>query len=397
MRTFRFLGCVGLGFSLNLAPAFASGSTAQAPTATGDGEVMEVLQPPPAGATPPAAPPAAPTVRPATPPPGTDMGGASSIFNQMPQTAGSAQSSYNPSIMGDLSNGNNLLFRQLLLNRGFGGGVGAGGGGGANTFATNRIPIISRGAFKVAENESPVPDCNRAYVTYDFFYDLNPGQTGIGIPRQNLHRETFGWEYGFGQDCDFSVGIRLPYLQPEGGALGPTALGDLSFLTKYAIFNNRDTGNAISVGLMVTAPTATAVVEGPNGEKIHPTLLQPFIGYRFVPGDFIVQGFLSTSIPTDDNEGILLFNDVQFGYMYHRDVGSFVTLVMPVFEVHVNTGLNHPTGTTVPGGFSDSVIFTHGVQLYSEGGSSSQLGLAYPLTGPRPFDLQVLVQWNFRF
>src|SRR5205823_2792588 len=77
------------------------------------------------------------------------------------------------------------------------------------------LPIMSRGAFKIAENESAAPQ-DRVFVTYNFYDNLNGSLRGPDQPRVDLHRETFGFEKSF-LDGNASFGMRLPYLQVTGG------------------------------------------------------------------------------------------------------------------------------------------------------------------------------------
>src|SRR6266849_4720235 len=81
---------------------------------------------------------------------------------------------------------------------------------------------------------------------------------------------------------DMSLGVRLPFVQEtndffrqQGGS--SSEVGDLSFILKYAPINNRESGNAVSLGLVVTPPTGERQRSffGGNGVAIHPTLLQP--------------------------------------------------------------------------------------------------------------------------
>ena len=68
----------------------------------------------------------------------------------------------------------------------------------------------SYSAFKVAENESPLP-MDRLFVTYNFY--------GRVLGTQDIHRETVGVEKTiFGDRA--SLGLRLPFFQidRDGGA-----------------------------------------------------------------------------------------------------------------------------------------------------------------------------------
>jgi hypothetical protein len=58
------------------------------------------------------------------------------------------------------------------------------------------LPVVVRGAFKIAENESPRP-VDRVFGTYDNFYNLNSGLRMPGVQRTGLDREVTGFEKTF--------------------------------------------------------------------------------------------------------------------------------------------------------------------------------------------------------
>src|SRR5262249_14126916 len=72
---------------------------------------------------------------------------------------------------------------------------------------TFRIPVVSGGAVKIADNESPRP-VDRIFLTYNFYDNLNT----FGGRDFDVHREVFGFEKTFlGGDASF--GLRVPVLQ----------------------------------------------------------------------------------------------------------------------------------------------------------------------------------------
>ncbi|MBI3408963.1 MAG: hypothetical protein HY040_11485 [Planctomycetes bacterium] len=280
-------------------------------------------------------------------------------------------------------------------------------------------PIASRAGsgFKVADNESPRP-VDRAFFTYNYFNNIqsnggfSPASTtqlqgitiatpGVAVAGSNLnvHRELFGFEKTlFGGDA--SVELRLPVFQSQGG--GGTAdgfagddFGDLTVVMKYALLNDRNSGNVFSVGLAVTAPTGPAIntFEG----NINSVLLQPFFGYIWRGGDFYFQGIHSIVFPTNASDVTLFFNDLDVGYVFTTRSNPYLAFVAPNFEAHVSTPLNHRNA----GGAvfaSDVVSLTGGVHLgLGSGRSVLSLGVATPITGPRPYDVEAFVQFNFRF
>lgn len=305
-----------------------------------------------------------------------------------------------------------------------------------------QVPILSRGAFKIAENERPTPE-DRFILTYHGYSGMPgalpapPGSifaTGTGgpfstvisplqggpsrarqpvlvasnliaggspavvttiVPSPNtfVHRQVVGFEKTF-LDGLASVGVRAPFFQVQGdGSVGGSDFGDLTFVFKYLAWTNGP--DALSAGVAVTAPTGPAIptVAG----DIHSTLIQPFVGARVQAGDLFALAFTSVAIPTDSRDVTILFNDLAVGFVMH--VGSpdaLVQWVAPTAEVHVTTPLTNRNGTgliTVP----DLVVLTQGVQVGLGSGTTVAVGVGVPVTGPRPFDLEAFLQLNFRY
>jgi hypothetical protein len=216
-----------------------------------------------------------------------------------------------------------------------------------------------------------------------------------------VYRGTFGVEKTF---CDqrASVELRLPVgstsVSSDVPGLGgtDTNVGDLSIGFKYAFYLDRVYGNALSAGLVITVPT------GPTEfNPFETTIIQPFIGGLWSSGNFFVQGFLSLAVPTDNRDVTLLFNDIGIGYVVYRsrDPQSLIRAVAPTFEVHVNTPLNHRGAFNFddPVGTPDWVTLTMGTTLELCKRSTLALGANVPVTGPKPYDFEILAQLNFRF
>jgi hypothetical protein len=283
-----------------------------------------------------------------------------------------------------------------------------------------RVPFPFEGDFKVAENESPRPQ-DRVFFNYNFYghvagpntsaavTSLNTVTTtlggnpavittltpGVPAPRFDLHREVVGFEKTF-LGGDASVELRAPVLEQEGAdAIDGSNFGDLTVVTKYAFLNDRATGDVLSAGLAVTLPTGPGVPL--PGGKLHSTLLQPWGGYVWNVDRFYVHGFTSLVVPTDSRDVTLLFNDVGAGYRLYQAGGDrLISAVVPTLEVHVTTPLNHGDTTslvTVP----DLVVLTAGSHFDIYRSSTLSVGVATPLTGPRVFDVEALVQFNWRF
>lgn len=261
-----------------------------------------------------------------------------------------------------------------------------------------RIPNVTRGAFKITENEGPRPT-TRAYFSYYFYDQVGRNFGGPDVPRITVHQEVFGYEQAF-LDDQYSVGVRLPYNQVlSPGFFNQTALGDLTFVTKAVLLENRRTGNLLSAGMAVTVPTGTLPFPSTiTGTDLHSTLLQPYVGYIFNRDAFFVQGFTSVIVPTSSSDVTFLANDVAIGYRaYQGCPGAFLTALVPVVELHLNTPLNHRGTRTDPAGYADSFTVLGGLHGVIRQNSTLGFAVGAPLTGPRPFSLQATVQLNYRF
>jgi hypothetical protein len=277
-------------------------------------------------------------------------------------------------------------------------------------------PVASRfgSGFKVADNESPVPQC-RVFCTYNYYNDISgiggfsapytfsnsAGTTvsvpGVVVPARGLdvHRELFGFEQTF-LNGNASVEVRLPVFQTPGNrGIEGGDLGDVTALLKYALLYNRQTGNVLTVGLAVTAPTGPGIdtIDG----TIRSTLLQPFVGYLFSGCKFFLQGFESVAVPTDSRDTTLLFSDVGIGYsLYRSGADRLITSVAPTLEVHVTTPLNHE-GVGALVSVPDIVSLTGGVYVGLGRHCLLAIGTNVPISGTRPYDIEALAQLNILF
>src|SRR5262249_29645678 len=155
--------------------------------------------------------------------------------------------------------------------------------------------------------------------------------------------------------------------------------GDLSIIFKYAFINERPAGNVLSAGLVVTAPTGRSFVSAIEPD-IHPTLLQPYVGYIYNMGPVFLQGFSSIVVPTDVRDVTLLFNDAGIASrFYSTPADELITCVVPALEVHVNTPLNHRGSQAEPVGVPDWVDLTAGCHIGIYHRSTLSLGVATPV------------------
>jgi hypothetical protein len=294
------------------------------------------------------------------------------------------------------------------------------------TTTTTTIPVTTRvplgfggGSLKVGENQSPMPS-DRAFVTFNYYNGLrapadsstaprvNTVTTVIngvpatvstlipGPPTTNLFNQMAGFEKTF-LDGGASIGMRLPFAQLNGdGSVGQQDIGDMSWLFNYAFYRDTTTGNVLSAGVMATLPTGPP--QYTNGGNIHPTLVQPFLGYRWSVDRFYVQGFTSSALPTDPRFVTGLFNDVGAGYWLYRSASrsDFISAIVPTVEAHVTTPLNHRSPDSLIS-VPDIVALTSGVHIFFANRALLTVGVTTPVTGPRVFPVEAVAQFNFRY
>ena len=267
--------------------------------------------------------------------------------------------------------------------------------------------------FKIGENQSPKPQ-DRFFYSFNFFADLNAAlNRRFEAPVSNLraYREIFGIEKTFDAGRG-SIGFRLPlntltansaitgkFNKPGGTS---TSLGDLSIFTKYIFRTDPRTGSLISAGLVVTPPTGPDAFAGAKYiQGIHSTSVQPFIGYILRGDRLYLQGFTALDVPSSLNDVTVVYNDLGLGYFLYRnkDPRALLSLIAPTFEVHVNTPLTHRDvfNSSDVSGSPDVVNLTAGVNVGLYGRAMLTFGFVNPVTGPRPFDYEVLLLFNCYF
>jgi hypothetical protein len=259
--------------------------------------------------------------------------------------------------------------------------------------------------YKMADNQSPRPQ-DRVFVAFNFFDDLNQSP-GTGLHEVKVYREFFGVEKTF-FDQNLSVGLRVPLNtltaahDVSGLTSRNTAVGDLTVFLKGIFWENRQTGSLLSAGLAITPPTGPSHFAGaPFANSIPTTSLQPFIAYIFNFDRWFLQGFTGSNIPTDSKVVTMYYNDVGVGYYLFRNSnpGALLSAVVPTFEVHVNTPLNHRATTAVGSllGTPDVVDLTFGLNFALRRRAVLAAGIVNPVSGPRPYELEAIVQLNVFF
>jgi hypothetical protein len=257
------------------------------------------------------------------------------------------------------------------------------------------VPVAGRyTGINLTDDDSPRP-MDRLYFNYNYWdhfgNSLNPG---LGNITQN--REMMGFEKTV-LDGNASIGMRLPFLQLNAPAgLGENTVGDLSVLFKYALIYNRDTGNVLSFGMILTTPTAAAGGKLADGTDIpHSLLFQPWVGFVRTFNNWYVQGVGSVIIPTDGRDTILLGNSLGFGYWLFRSDNKLIPSVTPTFEVHVRTPLNNrdPNGLVF---LPDEVNLTGGLHFWWRRLVVSG-AVGVPVVGPRPWNVEAIANAGIRF
>jgi len=277
--------------------------------------------------------------------------------------------------------------------------------------ASALVPTV-RG-LKISENQSPLPQ-DRIYFTFNYFDNLNKKlNQRFESPLRNLqaYRYILGIEKTFNEGWG-SIGLRFPIDTISAKSVIPvkfntmagtfTSVNDLSIIGKYILRRNSATGDLVSAGLVVTPPTGPRTFAGaPFLNSPHTVQLQPYLGYIWSRGRFYLHGFTAFDVPFDQNQVTMMYNDVGLIYFLYRspDPSRLISAVAPTFEVHVNTPLNHrnPFNPNDPAATPDFVDLTYGLDVRFRQRSVLSLGIATPVTGPRPFDLEALVLFNIYF
>ncbi len=418
MRLAHLLVLGGVGLALTASPAWSAdpvvGLPGQPPCPTyqpipyPNCPTIPVVPPPPAkepAKEPKKEPKKEPEAQPA--PEQAAQAPTSDAFSQAPQAGTEAASSFAPQMIGDFPGILARTVTSLSPSSSFSSSSSFGSLAPSSHGSNVTIPYFGQGTFKVADNESPQTQ-DRFFINYNYFNDLNGSVPGGGPNfHLQLNRETIGFEKTF-LDGLTSVGLRVPVFQSSGsvpvpagvnGDIGESDVGDLTFLFKFALLNDRVTGDSICGGLAVTVPTGPGVQTAVG--DIHPTLLQPFVGFLFNLDRFYVLGFSSYAIACDSRDVNMWFNDLGAGYylVRSRDPGTVITGIAPTVEAHVDTPTNHSNlNSTCPIVAPEAIVdLTAGIHFEFFTRARLTFAASTPISGPRPFDWEGYVQLNIGF
>lgn len=255
-------------------------------------------------------------------------------------------------------------------------------------------------------------------------------------PREEVHLGTFGFEKTFSSGLG-SFGLRVPVygITNDGSfkedAIDDMDLGDVSVVLKLALVSDPSNGSVISGGLVATFPTGQSHVAF-DGQKIHPTLLQPFLGYLWNTPTFFVHGFSSYVFSIDSRVPDLLLNDIGIGWWLYRtplgpyrsnafadrelpgpgnafDVpvrrsnafsdapgdAPFLSGVVPTLEVHANTPIEGRDNPAIRA--FDSIVVTGGTHFLLYNQANLGVGVGAPVNGPRAFEWGIFAQLNVNY
>jgi hypothetical protein len=272
------------------------------------------------------------------------------------------------------------------------------------------VPYPSVRNFKISENQSPRPQ-DRVFFDFNFYSNINAAvNRSLKIPINNMNAYTYLW--GFEKTFaggDGSFGMRLPLnaITAQGATPGvntpnSSALGNLDIFVKYILCQNYETGSLISAGMALTPTTGTSRFAGaPYVASLNTTYFQPFIAYLWRADRFYLQGFAALDAPVSNTDVTLFYNDISTGYFVYRndDYDRLLTAVVPTFEVHVNSPLNHrnPYNGFDVAGTANMVNLTYGVNLMFYRRSMLTAALVTPVSSPKPFDAEFALFFNFYF
>ena len=229
--------------------------------------------------------------------------------------------------------------------------------GGQSRYA--QLPIAPRyNGLKLADGDSPRP-ADRAYYNFNRYSDAAGAVNPPGLPELRLTRQIVGVETTLGDNA--SLGLRLPFLHLDGDPASELReVGDLTVTGKYALYNDRSTGDVFSLGLSVTLPPGRrrpSVLA--DGTPAAGGLLPAWAGGAWSYGDTLSRAWRGGFAGRSDLPGGLLRQCRRrvLGVSERSDAGP---QDRPVAELHFNMPItNRREDSQIT--FNDQVNLTTGV------------------------------------
>jgi hypothetical protein len=320
--------------------------------------------------------------------------------------------------------------------------------------SSSTTSTILPGFLTAATSQSPIV-MDRVFFNYCFYgqfqalqttYNLitNPAPVGTTTTKQiagfNLNQFDIGVEKSFfGGKMSFYVDLPLLYAADNVTDQRVDGVGDLSAGFKLSLYFDRQTGNAISAGVTVGAPTAhssqfvnAVVVYNPPGgptprnvfftTDVNPTYLEPWVAGLLNFDRLFVQEYFSVIQPLPDTVATSINNCLTGGYRLYSvesayETTHWITSVIPIISaqtlVALQGGFNEtnvssnsanpgPPASQVTEGpfrisFPTQVFLTEGCQFGLGSRASIFGGVVESVVGPRAFNIGATAGVNFYF
>lgn len=286
-------------------------------------------------------------------------------------------------------------------------------------------PFISPGLLTSANTEGPYA-LDRLFFNYSYYdrfqvlfsqSNVNPADpndpaqvTTSRGPGFNLNRYDIGIEKTILGGMA-SLYLRGPFLDATNNISGVAidGPGNVNAGIKVQLLHDERTGNILSAGLTVAAPTARDTVftqsimeddADPNTPpvfvnlRINPTYLQPWISTQLNYDRLFIQGFLGVLVPDDDRVVTTINSNIALGYLMYENRYGTITSISPNVNVQVWSPV-HDSDALID--FSDQVFLTPGVQIGLGENVSVGGGIAVPVAGPKAFDVGATGGINYLF
>lgn len=278
--------------------------------------------------------------------------------------------------------------------------------------------LILPGLLTSANAESALP-VNRVFFNYALYDDFQVVSTTAiattdGSPvttRQgfNLNRFDVGFEKTL-FDGMVSAYVRAPFLYAADNTTSANfdGFGNVSAGFKLLLLHDDRTGNALSTGLTVSAPTADAGQVAVSQEfnvatgqpttntivaSVNPTFLQPWVATLLNGDRLFLQNYLGVLVSTDNRIPTSFNSNVAVGYrMFRGNTGRRVPSITPMLNVQTFAPIHNNLFD-----FPDQVFLTEGLQLGWGNRFSVFGGVVQPLAGPKAFSVGATFGVNLFF